>query len=241
MATSYNITVEQRGAYALDEQVLRDVHEAAKAFLDGDIKIEIECSSGAYKVVAEEPAEALDDPLLRAHPITMIKLSGDNYKADPRRSFSFRARDDVFLPTIHIEMTGNHNDCSALASQLEKLMSAKRQAYSPMILNGDVTSTITTILAVLVIAAVPIAAAYLVFGAEGVGIPLTAEMALAFPLLWLLHRLRKIIFPQLVVEIGRSDDMGKRARNMRSTLLVGIILALVVGVAASLIANRLSR
>jgi hypothetical protein len=241
MATSYDITVEQRGAYALDEQILYDIYEAAKAFLDEGIEIEIECSGGAYKIKAEELSEALDDPLLRAHPITKIELSGSDYGADPKRRFSFKAEDDMFTPTVKLDIRGNHKDCSALASQLEKLISAKRQAYSPIAPNGDVTSGITTILAILAILAAPVAATYLVFGPERVPIPIAAETVLAFPLLWILHRLRKTLFPSLVVEIRRSADIATRAKNARTTLLVGIVLALVVGVAASLIANRLSR
>jgi hypothetical protein len=72
MATSYNIKVEQRGAYALDKRILQDIYEAAQGFLGVEIGTDIECSKGTYKIKAEQLLEALDDPLLRAHPITKI-------------------------------------------------------------------------------------------------------------------------------------------------------------------------
>jgi hypothetical protein len=106
-------------------------------------------------------------------------------------------------------------------------------------LNGDFVSGFTTIAAVTAIAAVPIAAAYLFWGSERAVFVGVIELALFTPILALLQRFRKFVFPQLIVDVGRSADIAARAKSARTTLFVGIFLALVVGVASSLIANKI--
>jgi hypothetical protein len=144
MATNYKITVRLNGAYAVDEQLLDDIHQAARSFVGSGVKTEIECSD-AHKIAAEQLADALDDAILRAHAITSIRISGSDYKAEPSRRFSFKARDDIFLPTFELELEGNHTDCAAITSQLEKLTKVKRQWYSPLVLNGTVSSSVVTV------------------------------------------------------------------------------------------------
>jgi hypothetical protein len=240
MVTHYKLTVALRGAYALDERLLQDIYEAAQTFLNSDIKTQIDCSD-AYKIEAECLSDALDDAILRAHAITSINLSGDNYKEQPKRRFSFRAHDEIFLSTIQIDIEGSHKECAALGAQLEKLLSVKRQWYSPLVLNGTVSSAVTTVVVVATIVAAPVALTYFAFGPERIGIPIFIEMTLIWPILWMLHKFRKFFFPQLVVHIGRSADIAARARGARKLLLSSILLTLVVGVASSLIANRISK
>jgi hypothetical protein len=57
------------------------------------------------------------------------------------------------------------------------------------------------------------------------------------PLNWL----RLILFPKLIVEIGRSGEIGVRARGIQRFVFSGIFATLILGVTASVIANFLSK
>jgi hypothetical protein len=63
------------------------------------------------------------------------------------------------------------------------------------------------------------------------------ELVLFFPLVFLLGALRKVLFPQLIVEIGRSAEIAARAHALRNFVFVTVILTLILGIVASVVAS----
>jgi len=241
MTSKYKVTLSLTGAYILDALVLQDIWESAKNFLDSDVTTEISFSD-VHRIESDTLSDALEDSIIRAYVMTAVTLSGKNYRVEPARRFSLNARSETFLSPLWVEIEGRHEDCRGLGSRIEELLLAKRQWYSPLIPSGTASDVVVIVVALAAAFAIPLSAAYAILGnSRMMGIAAAIELSLTWPIIWLLHSARKFFFPQLIVSIGRSAEAGSRAKSARTFLFGGVLVALLVGVAGSLIANFLSR
>lgn len=235
----YKTTLSLSGAYRLDEALLQDLFQHAQAFVESKLSVRIECSD-VHSLESNSLSEILRDSLLRMEVITEISIGGYSHSGLLRR-FQFRARALEYVPTISIDIEGRQDSCRALGSHIEGLLRAKRQWYSPIIPSGRFSVALATATAtgIVILATPPMLAR--IFAPSLVGPLVVSAIIGLFPCLALAYWLRRLLFPQLIVEIGQSAAIATRARGLRKFLFGGVLVALLIGIAASLIANALSK
>jgi hypothetical protein len=225
------------GAYSVDATLLEDIVERAKAFLQSEVTIEVNFSDVHY-IKTENLEEVVQDSLVRTDVITGISILGRNARAHLK--FFFKVRNNPVLPTIVVEIEGPQDACRSLSTHIERLLKVKRQWYSPIVPNNSFVSFATFFVAVSIVLVAPIVLTQIFVP------PKTEPVAVIHVLGWvawivLVLWLTQFLFPKLIVEIGRSAEIASRKRGVRTGLFVSVILALVVGVAAALIATGISR
>jgi hypothetical protein len=242
LIADYKTTLSLGGAYSIDEAFLRDIFEAAKKFGGTDVTVRIKLGA-AHQFEATDLDEVLDDNLLRSHVITRITVYVNNYDVHPWRRFEFDARADIIGAPLTAEISGEQAACRDIRVQIEELSEAKRQWYSPFVASGNPSFYVVLSAIIVAIFAVPILVEIALYGRASTVVVqgLSIGVAILMPSLILLTWLRTILFPKLAVEIGRSRDITARASSLRRLLFGGILLALVIGVTSSVIANYLSK
>lgn len=238
---SYKTSLELGGAYKFDAALFRDLYSAAVAFLESELKITLNFAD-VHRLTATDIDDALNDQLLRTHVISEFSLDGANYLANPRRSFNLRARQDTFLATLSIEIEGSREQCTLLRNQIEDLLRPKKLWYSPLFPKNAAGGVALLLLSSLIALAVVFGVGLLFGLTLNDASKLTAaSFSIMAPVLALLAWFRKILFPRLHLELGRSADVGSRAATVRNFVFGSVVLALMVGTAASLVANFLSK
>jgi hypothetical protein len=227
------------GAYSIDATLLQDVVEHANAFLDEDTEIEINFS-GAHQLASSSLPDVLQDSLLRTDLITRVAITGANYRVEPKRVFNFEAQSEPMSPTISVRLSGNQEPCRSLSSHIEGLLKAKRQWYSKLVPGPTLGSVMVILAILLLVVAVAMGAAFIFnpSSMQSVGqIALVSMVIWFWPLMWF----SRFLFPPLIVEIGRSAEIASQKRGMQKAIFGGVFGALMIGIAASLVANHLSK
>ena len=236
----YRTTLSLHGAYSVDRALLTAIFHRARTFLEEDVNVQLSFSD-VHKIESTSLSDILNDDLLRTYVITEIRMSGNKYQSDSRRSFDFRATNAEFLPTFLVEIVGAQDASRTFASYLEPLLQAKRQWYSLMIpFDSQLKLAFLTVLALIVLG-IPIGIAVFAGSETALWWVVTAEVTGMFWLLLLLNWARKSLFRKLIVEIGHSEELAQQVSAVRVVVLIGIVLSLIVGVASSLFANLLSK
>jgi len=225
------------GSFVIDKQALEDIFEACRKFVGTDIEAEPDFSE-VHKLSSTSLAEAFDDPLVRAQQITTLSFSGSDYMTNPHRIISFRARRDFALSTIAVDIEGSQSEARSLRSHIEMMITPKRQWYSPIVLSPNWASGTTIVVVVLALLAMPPLLAFHFRGEDWFKWVLVAEFALIWPIILLLNRIREFIFPKLIIDVGRSAEIGARARGARNVLFVAVLIGFAVSVAATFFTNR---
>jgi hypothetical protein len=238
----YQTTLSLRGGYNLDRQLLEEIFHHATVFVKGNVDVEIEFGD-VHKLNSQDLEALLEDSLIRTDMITGVEIKGRNYEVEPRRSFDFEANSEsVFRATCRLQVSGEQEISRALSDRIERLIRVKRQWYSPILLNDTESSLIIVIAVVLLIFALPIGIAWVINATPRAALIIFMIEALGFWIwLYVLNRLRELLFPRLIFDIGRSAEVGKRSIGLQKFLFGAVFLTVILGVVASVIANFLYR
>lgn len=237
MPGSYRTSIAMTGGFIIDKPALEDIFGAFRTFVDADLEIELDFSE-VHELSSTSLDEALDDPLVRAHQITSLSFSGRNYKIAPTRRVSLRARRDLVLSTIEVDIEGPQSDARSLRSHIETIVLPKRQWYSSIVLSPNWVSGIATVVVVLALLAMPLLLAFLAGGENLLKWAVVAEMALIWPIILILNRMREFVFPKLIIDVGRSAEIGARARGARNILFVVVLIGFAVSVTATVFTDH---
>jgi hypothetical protein len=238
----YRTKFDLDAAYALDALVLKDLFEVCRNFLEGDSDLTIKLEfSGGHEVEANSATDVLADSLVRTHPIRKLTIEGTNYQGELRRTL--RLGMPSFRHVFEFDVSGPRGPCSQVRSEMENLLQAHRQWYWPFSLNDRGRGFVVFMGIVVMLGAI-------VFGAGSLAVKIAhapalvaagVGMVVAVPLIAGAMWLNIQMFPQLVFRVGRSTDLEARAVALRRFIFGGVVFTSVVGIAASLVANALSK
>jgi hypothetical protein len=161
---------------------------------------------------------------VRSQVISEISLAGTNYSVTLSRTFDFRAIGNPFSPTISVAISGEQDSCRSLISYIEERLSAKRKWYSALIpSNSFGFITATSLIMLILFTKLLIIAKFNKAFSENY---LYNAFFLIPAMLFILNWFRSLLFPQLLVNIGRSGEIASRAQGLRTFLFYGVLLTL---------------
>ena len=234
----YKTSVTLYGAYNFDADALKSIFNECKAFLAKDPAITLTFSQG-HSLDSTEITEVLSDFLTSTQFITGVTIDGANYKVEPARSCSIYLRSSEIIETCSINIVGDQDRCKSLRIQLEELLNVKRQWYSFLYPRNIFLIVLMAMIAIFVVLIISAFAMKLALISANLSTSVLTAMSL--PVLVFLGVFRRVAFPQLTFEIGRSVTVRDRGLRTRQVLFGGVVLALVIGVVSSLIASAISK
>jgi hypothetical protein len=233
----YFTSFQLSGAYAIDEQVVRNLFRATEKFLSFEpgLKVELE---GSDHVDHPSVPELTDDVYIQSKRIVRLQIVsrrldmiGKVSPDIPYRTVEVSIRSDSgALAPIDIIISGERELGMAFKQKLVDIINGKQLWYS-LLFKGS-WSSVTRMASLAVVGFM-----ILVLFHQLTKIPVKADFVLweligATAILWLIAR---EMFPQVVFEIGKAKDRGIRALAWRRTVF-GIVLA---GVAVGILSTVL--
>jgi hypothetical protein len=228
---------ERSGSYTIDEQAIRDLYAAIEKFLGAVPRLELEfVGPGADrdKLSANSVDEVLNDPLVRRKRIRGIRVRGSVYDNAKQPRTVRLSIDDRWSAPIDLAAEADHDRCAVLKSEIEGLLIANRTNYALLYPGRRVLLAIGSVLAL--VSGVAVVAVLESVKMSPITLGLLAGLASAGSVGGA-SILREAVFPQLVINIGRSGERARRIASARKLVFIGIVLALVVGVASTLIVD----
>jgi hypothetical protein len=200
----------------------------------GDVKLEFIGPGGDKDTLSAKSAdEVLDDALVRRKRIRSIRVRGSNYDVKPPRTARLLI-DTRWVTPVHLSAEADHDSCSVLKSELDSLLVANRTSYA--FLYPSTRMLFGVILVIALVVGVAISETFSemklsLLEAGALSGLLSGGAAIG------LIQVRHILFPQLVIDIGRSGELARRSASRQQLLFISVGLALVVGIAATLIVD----
>jgi hypothetical protein len=239
----YSASFREGGALQFDTASIDDLAKAARDYLDSTPMVTIEFH-GDHKISSEDLNQLLDDPYIRSLRIKAIKIDGSQYKIQPRRSFEISIDTDfAFMGAVGVSIKGDRDAAVMVRDRVEKTLKGCSLWYAwlfhPIAAQFVAFRVIIAILAIFA----ALFTAYTLLR----GFPRTPEAALwqvgeAVLYTMFFYQiaafLRNRLFPKLLFNIGKSSYAVSAAAYWRNIVFVAITLAIITGIAATVITDR---
>jgi hypothetical protein len=236
----FSIHLERKGAYSFSQDALVQIWTAIASSLESEPKIAIKIAGGP-RIESTSMKEVLEDSHVQHQLIEDVRYEGSSYKNNQSRIVWVHLKQSSWPETpVEIHISGDKNSTGNLRDELANIIEGQELWYSKFTI-PDHPVYVVPALIVAVIAAMAISIAlnnwfFPSLNSKESGGVVWFE---AFFLLGAAFFLKARMFPKMIFEIGRSGRLGASARHWREVVGVGIILALLVGIATTYLTDRL--
>jgi hypothetical protein len=229
MPDTYSASFRKSGGYTFDRETIIDLFNITRRFVEKDLTVDV-LLEGDHSIESTDIESVLNDLYVKNKLIEGISITGYNFDSNPQRLTQIRL--GMGWNAVSVRISGEKDQSTNARTELENVIDGRADWYSKLIRKP--------ILLTAIIAGIIAAGIYAThsrynanpFGTVISGISFVVEIGVAwFIMLFLLDRM----FPSLTFSIGRSSSQVESARVWRTVVFVGIILSLMVGVAAGFI------
>jgi hypothetical protein len=228
----YTASFSKRGAYSFGQGAIMDLVSATKKFLDGgEPTIEIRLKHG-HRVEMNDAEAILTDAFVRNGVLQGIEISA--WPRGSRISISLGQRG--LFSVVDVTIAGSRDKCTAARAEIEPILDASRLWYAPFYERWSLSILPWVVVGLLLSEMI---SRWPISKDAPIWVSLIAFLAVLVLAVAVFNLFGRRMFPQVVFEIGRSNEVGERARYWRNAVGIGFILAIVAGIAASLIYDRL--
>lgn len=239
--TDYKTYIEKYDAYSFDAATIKDLWSLLKTFSKNEARLTIKITLEENNIVeASDPDVLFQDPYVKYKYIKSIEISTSNYDGGSFSLASIGLRENSgWTMPIDITISGERDLSTTLRSNIEDIINGRRLWYARFMLPDDYAYHLLMLIVLIGAMATAVSFFHKYYGPVNSqdNILLVIVEALVFTGLLLFGK--RLLFPSMSFEIGKSAQRATRAASLRRFVFGGILLALIVGVISALIANRI--
>ncbi|MGY4506608.1 hypothetical protein [Bradyrhizobium sp. USDA 3650] len=239
----YSASFFDGGALQFDENSIRDLVSAGRNYLETAPTITLEFD-GDHNLQSDDLENILSDPYIRSRNIISVQINGSRYRPEPARSFQVKISSEyATLGSVRLSIEGDRDASIVTRNQVETTIRGCWTWYARLYRPIDVSFQLIRLISGWTLVYALLFSAFLKLR----GFPetpeqlakLAAETLFLSPTIYLIVAfLRNRLFPKLLFAIGKSADAVARAAYWRNFVFIGVGLALLTGIAATLITDR---
>jgi hypothetical protein len=228
----YSASIDLSGAYKVDQEAITQMTLIARKFLDGEeVKLSMSLED-SQSVSTADAADLFNDFLIQSRSIENLSIAGSNYKAAHPTSISITLT-RTFDP-VRIRVSGDRDRCTIVRGEILEVMASRKQWYAflysgffgwsiPLSIGGFLGPSFGGVIDEKTISPFGFKLSFLI-----------ASIFVAA------YWIRRLLFPKLQFDFGRSGRHVSAVEKWRSFIFIVVMVGLIVGVVASLIATRMS-
>jgi hypothetical protein len=225
-----HFTFRRTGAYRVNEKLLEELWTVSRKFVDKEVQITAN-GFGGRGIYAKEPSSFFEHPLIRTRNIRPVSLFGTHPNTRSARSVSIELGGTD--TTVLIEVTGQDEECERFIKEVDDLIVARKEWYSPLVFNWGssfpyIFFSVISLLIYLV---------FYYFHSRVMKSDTSFIFALieSFASLLALMRFWDSFFPLRIFDFGHASIIGHRIEISRRfifltfiLLLIGLIVGIVI-------------
>ena len=206
----------------------------ARKFLDGEeVKLSMSLED-SQSVSTADAADIFNDFLIQSRSIENLSIAGSNYKAEPPHSISITLT-RTFDP-VRVRVSGDRDRCTIVRGEVLEVMASRKQWFSFLysgFFGWSIPLSIGGFLGFYFGGAIAIDDKTLSSFVSKFSFLIASTLVATY---WI----RRLLFPKMQFDFGKSGRQASAIEKWRTFIFVVVIVGLIVGVVASLIAARMS-
>jgi hypothetical protein len=238
----YSTEINRRGPFVFDRAAIRSLCASLRKFLCNDRPVVSFGFVGDHSIESDDIDSLIGDDYVSSRRIVKIKIGGTNYHIKPSRSATITLSSEYGVE-VRASIGGDRDPSLLLRNEIESMLESCTPWYARLYLpaghtyDGARLAIGFTICWVIVVAIALLQAPppdrkidiWFLLQWSGSGVML----------LWAWLFINRRMFPRVLFDIGKSADQVAAAKYWRNTVFVGVVLAVIAGVVATLITDRL--
>jgi hypothetical protein len=237
----YSTNFKKHGAYAADQAMIAELFEVAETFMGEapSIKVELE---DEQEITSTAVKEVLDDVYVKNKYIKKVLIMG--FATGRRRLITIRLQiSEMAEWPLDVSVQGDREACVMVKERIESIIQGREQWFSKFMLPHKLGYVIAFVMGL------PLAILGIVLGIHLVLRPdmvasdkIHPFIVLEWVGIWgVAFLLKRKMFPKLVFNIGKSENMDRSAHFWRQLVGLGIGIGLLVAVIGGLIVERIGK
>ena len=232
----YATGFDKAGGYSFDDDAITDLWEQAKAFVGDEAGVEIKLE-GAQRIRVKDVKEIFEDVFVKRAFIEQISISGSIFGATPRKAISINIRREAFADGVSFSISGDRHECTTRRTEIENIINASRLWYSFIFQRSASAYFFNGVITAVAVIAIFLSITRLFDGPIWVEVPIFVFAYICVSII--IGVFERVLFPKIIFDFGKSANVGQRATFWRNLLGAGIGVALVVGVVAGLVVEKI--